>query len=343
MKRLLNTLYITSSDRYLSLDGENVVVLCGKEEVGRIPLHNLEAIVTCGFTGASPALMGACAKRNIGLSFLTGSGRFLARVSGGERGNVLLRKKQYFLSEYEGESLNIAKGFITGKIFNGRWVLERATRDHGMRVDGERIKRVSGQLKNSLKRVQECGSMETLRGIEGEAASLYFSVFDELILQQKDGFSFNGRNRRPPLDAVNALLSFVYMLLNQMNVSALETVGLDPYVGFMHGDRPGRASLSLDLMEELRPVLADRFVVSLINKRIVSPSGFLQKEDGAVIMDDDTRKSVLSAWQMRKQEMIKHPFLDEKVEWGMVPYAQALLLARYIRGDLDGYPPFMWK
>ena len=343
MKRLLNTLYITSPDRYLSLDGENVVVLCDKDEVGRVPLHNLEAIVTCGFTGASPALMGACAKRNIGLSFLSGSGRFLARVSGEDRGNVLLRKRQYFLSEDCEKSLDLAKSFITGKIFNGRWVLERVTRDHGMRVDTERLKKVSGQMKNSLKAVQECCSMETLRGIEGDAASLYFSVFDELILQQKDDFFFRGRNRRPPLDKVNALLSFAYTLLTQMNVSALETVGLDPYVGFMHGDRPGRVSLALDLMEELRPILADRFVVSLINKRIVSSSGFLQKENGAVIMDDDTRKAVLSAWQMRKQEMIKHPFLDEKVEWGMVPYAQALLLARYIRGDLDGYPPFMWK
>lgn len=343
MKRLLNTLYITSSDRYLSLDGENVVVLCDKEEVGRIPLHNLEAIVTYGFTGASPALMGACAKRNIGLSFLSQSGRFLARVSGEERGNVLLRKKQYFLSEDEEASLDIAKSFIIGKLFNSRWVLERATRDHGMRVDVERLKKVSGQLKNSLSAVQLCDSMETLRGIEGEAASLYFSVFDELILQQKTDFSFKGRNRRPPLDAVNALLSFIYTLLTQMNISALETVGLDPYVGFMHRDRPGRASLALDVMEELRPILADRFVISLINKRIVSPSGFFHKENGAVMMDDDTRKSVLSAWQMRKQEMIKHPFLDEKVEWGMVPYAQALLLARYVRGDLDGYPPFMWK
>lgn len=343
MKRLLNTLYITSSDRYLSLDGENVVILCGKTEVGRVPLHNLEAIVTYGFTGASPALMGACAKRNIGLSFLSGSGRFLARVSGEVRGNVLLRKKQYALSEDETSSLDIAKSFITGKIFNGRWVLERATRDHAMRLNTEKLKRVSAQMKNSLRAVQDCSSMETLRGIEGEAASLYFSVFDDLILQQKEDFSFTGRNRRPPLDAVNALLSFVYTLLAQMNLSALETAGLDPYVGFMHSDRPGRASLALDLMEELRPVLADRFVISLINKRIVSRSGFSQKENGAVMMDEDTRKAVLSSWQARKQEMIRHPFLDEKVEWGMTPYAQALLLTRYIRGDLDEYPPFMWK
>ncbi len=325
MKKLLNTLYITSPDKYLSLDGENVVVLFDKQEVGRVPLHNLEAIVTFGFTGASPALMGACAKRNVALSFLTQSGRFLARVSGEERGNVLLRKRQYFLPEDAGTSL------------------ERATRDHAMRLDVERLKRVSGQLKRSLSSVQRCDSMEALRGVEGEAASLYFSVFDELILQQKEDFSFHGRSRRPPLDAVNALLSFVYTLLTHMCMAALETVGLDPYVGFMHTDRPGRASLALDLMEELRPVFADRFVLSLINKRMVSFSGFYQKENGAVIMDEETRKNVLSAWQMRKQEMIKHPFLEEKVEWGMVPYTQALLLARYIRGDLDAYPPFLWK
>lgn len=343
MKKLLNTLYITSADRYLSLDGENVVVLSDKGEVGRVPLHNLEAIVTFGFTGASPALMGACAKRNIALSFLSQSGRFLARVSGEERGNVLLRKKQYFLSEDEEASLDIAKNFITGKVFNARWVLERATRDHAMRLDVERLKRVSGQLKTSLSFAQSCDSVGALRGIEGEAASLYFSVFDELILQQKEAFSFHGRSRRPPLDAVNALLSFVYTLLMHMSAAALETVGLDPYVGFMHTDRPGRASLALDLMEELRPVFADRFVLSLINKRMVSFSGFHQKENGAVIMDEETRRNVLSAWQMRKQETIKHPFLEEKVEWGMVPYAQALLLARYIRGDLDAYPPFMWK
>ncbi len=343
MKRLLNTLYVTSPDRYLALEGENIVVLSENKEVGRVPLHNLESVVTFGFTGASPALMGACAKRNIALSFLSPSGYFLARVSGRDRGNVLLRKRQYFLSEDREKGLAIAKNFIVGKIFNGRWVLERATRDHAMRVDVERLKIVSAQLKKILGAIQICTSMETLRGIEGEAASLYFSVLDELILQQKETFAFRGRSRRPPLDEFNALLSFVYTLLANMCTAALETVGLDPYVGFMHTDRPGRVSLALDLMEELRPVYADRFVISLINKRIVSPSGFFRKENGAVMMYDDTRKAVLSAWQTRKQEMIKHPFLEVKVEWGMVAHVQSLLLARYIREDLDAYPPFMWK
>ena len=265
MKKLLNTLYITSSDKYLSLDGENVVVLSEKQEVSRVPLHNLEAIVTFGFTGASPALMGACAKRNVALSFLSQSGRFLARVSGEVRGNVLLRKKQYFLSEDEEASLTIAKNFITGKVFNARWVLERAARDHAMRLDMERMKSVSGQLKKSLGTVRRCDSMGTLRGIEGEAAGLYFSVFDEMILQQKEDFSFHRRSKRPPLDATNALLSFTYTLLTNMCAAALETVGFDPYVGFMHTDRPGRASLALDLMEELRAVFVYRFFLSFFN------------------------------------------------------------------------------
>lgn len=343
MKKLLNTLYITSENRYLSLDGENVVIYEEKVEIGRIPLHNLEAIVTFGYVGASPALMGACANRNILLSFLTPNGKFLARVTGEVRGNVLLRKKQYFTSEDEMTSNIIARNFIIGKIYNSRWVIERATRDYALRLDIEKLKRVSGMLNNSIKMVAKCNSLEMLRGIEGEAASLYFSVFDDLILQQKNSFYFNNRNRRPPMDNVNALLSFTYSLLASMCASALETVGLDPYVGYLHRDRPGRVSLALDLMEDLRPVLADRFVLSIINKRIITEAGFKIKENGAVIMDDDTRKQVLSAWQSRKQETIVHPFLDEKVEWGMVPHSQALLLARYLRGDLDDYPPFMWK
>lgn len=343
MKKLLNTLYITAPERYLSLDGENVVVLEGKTEIGRVPLHNLEEIVTCGRAGASPAFMGACAKKNISLCFMNEYGRFLARVTGEVRGNVTLRKTQYRLSESDSESVKIARNFIVGKIYNSKWVIERATRDYPLRLNVERLKKVSGQLQNSIVAASVCENLDSLRGIEGEAASLYFSVFDELILQQKEHFYFHTRNKRPPLDNVNALLSFTYTLLTNTCASALESVGLDAYVGYLHRDRPGRVSLALDLMEELRSVLADRFVLSLINKRVVSPSGFTKKENGAVIMDDDTRKSVLTAWQNKKQEMIKHPFLDEKIEWGMVPFAQAMLLARFLRGDLDAYPPFMWK
>jgi CRISPR-associated protein Cas1 len=343
MRKLLNTLYVTSPDTYLSLDGENIVVLKDEKEAARIPLHNLEAIVAFGYTGASPALMGACAKANIALSFMKQNGRFLARVVGEVKGNVTLRKTQYRFSESLVESNEIAKSFITGKIYNSRWVIERATRDHAMRLDVNKLKDVTKSLVNSLKLLQESQNLEQLRGYEGEAASQYFSVFDDLILQQKESFYFHFRNKRPPLDNVNAMLSFVYTLLAHDIAAALETVGLDPYVGFLHRDRPGRVSLALDMMEELRSVCADRFVISLINKKEVHAKGFIQKEDGAVIMDDDTRKAILKAWQSRKQELIKHPFLQEKLEWGLVPHAQAMLLARFMRGDLDAYPPFMWK
>lgn len=343
MRKLLNTLYVTSPDTYLSLDGENIVVLKGDIEALRLPLHNLEGIVAFGYTGASPALMGACARKGIELSFMTQSGKFLARIVGENRGNVTLRKVQYRSSDSEERSIRIARNFIIGKVFNTRWVIERATRDYPLRLDIEKLKRVSQFMARTLESISACECLEQLRGFEGESASQYFSIFDDLILHQKDQFFFKGRNKRPPLDNVNAMLSFVYTLLAHDTAGALETVGLDAYVGFLHRDRPGRISLALDLMEEFRPVYADRFVISLINKRIVSGSGFIKKENGAVIMSDDTRKTILSSWQSRKQETITHPFLNEKVEWGLVPYVQAMLLARYIRGDLDEYPPFLWK
>lgn len=343
MKKLLNTLYITSENSYLVLDGENVVVMDKDRELGRVPLHNLDGIVSFGYRGTSPALMGACAERNISLSFLTPQGKFLGRISGKIKGNVVLRDKQYQSYHDEKISLEIAKSCILGKVFNGRWVLERAIRDHGMQVDIEKVKTASEKLKSSLQSIKECDSKEQLRGIEGEAASIYFGAFDELILQQKKDFHFQGRNRRPPLDNVNAMLSFTYTLLANMSASALETVGLDPYMGYLHTLRPGRVSLALDLMEELRTVLADKFVLTLINKRLVTGKGFKKKENGAVLMNDDTRKIILTEWQNKKKETLTHPFLKEKVEWGMVPYVQAMLLARYLRGDLDGYPPFLWK
>lgn len=343
MKKLLNTLYVTSENSYLALDGENIVVLEGQTEVGRLPLHNLEGIVSFGYRGTSPALMGACAERNISLCYLTPQGKFLARVSGKIKGNVLLREQQYASTLDETKSLSIAKNCILGKVYNARWVLERAVRDHSLQIDVERIKTISGYMKQTLDNIQHCQSKEALRGYEGEAASLYFSVFNELILQQKKEFIFAGRNRRPPLDNVNALLSFVYTLLTNHMASALESAGLDPYIGYLHTERPGRVSLALDLIEELRAVLADRFVLSLINKRIINGKDFKKKENGAVLMSDDLRKKILTEWQNKKKEVITHPYLKEKVEWGMVPHTQAMLLARYLRGDLDGYPVFLWK
>ena len=343
MKKLLNTLYITSPDRYLSLDGENVVVNENEQVVGRVPLHNLDGIVTFGYTGVSPALMGKCAKNGIDICFMSSNGKFLCRTQGEVSGNVLLRRQQYRLADDKTVSLEIARNMIAGKIFNSRWVLERTVRDHSMRIDCEKFKEKSAFLYESLKNVMNVQDIDSLRGIEGEAASIYFSVFDDMILQQKEDFSFKGRNKRPPLDNVNAMLSFAYSLTTGMCTSALEAVGLDPFVGFMHTDRPGRRSLALDLIEEFRALMCDRFVLMLINKRMISSSDFEKRENGAVIMSDDARKVFLSAWQKRKNTVVTHPFLEEKVEWGMLPYVQALLLARYIRGDLDSYPVFMWK
>lgn len=343
MKKLLNTLYVTSENSYLALDGENIVVLDKKTEIGRLPLHNLEGIVSFGYRGTSPALMGACAERNISLCYVSPQGKFLARVTGRTKGNVILREQQYASIQDDNIGLNIAKNCITGKVYNARWVLERAIRDHSMQIDTEKVKNASEKLKNSLDLIRNSESKEQLRGYEGEAASIYFGVFDELILQQKKDFRFQGRNKRPPMDNVNALLSFVYTLLTANITSALECVGLDPYMGYLHTDRPGRTSLSLDLIEELRAVLADRFVLSLINKKIISGKNFTQKENGAVLMDNDLRKKLLTEWQNKKKETLTHPYLKEKIEWGMVPYVQAMLLARYLRGDLDGYPVFLWK
>lgn len=343
MRRLLNTLYITQPDVYLSLDGDNIVLLKEQEKLGRLPLHNLESIVAFGYTGASPALMGYCADKNISLVFLTMSGRFLARVIGKSKGNVVLRKKQYAVSNDETGSARIARNFIIGKIYNNKWILERITRDYPMRVDVASFKQTSQQLSSILKDVRVCENLERLRGLEGQAAISYNKCFDQMILQQKEDFIFTSRSRRPPLDNVNAMLSFAYTLLANDTASALEAVGLDAYVGFLHRDRPGRISLALDLMEELRGCLADKFVLSQINTRAIKKEDFLRKENGAVIMTDEARKVFLAAWQNKKQEKIIHPYLGEKIPWGLVPHTQALLLARYLRNDLDEYPPFLWK
>lgn len=343
MRKLLNTLYITSETGYLALENENVVVWQEEERKGQYPLLMLEGIVSFSYKGASPALMGECVKRGISLCFMTPNGRFLARVCGESRGNVLLRKQQYRFSDNETESCRIARNFIFGKVYNSRWQLERTLRDHAMRVETDRIKSVSSQLADQLERITACEELDSLRGVEGELSARYFSVFDELILNQKETFYFDVRSRRPPLDPVNAMLSFAYTLLAHDCAAALESVGLDAYVGFMHRDRPGRESLALDLMEELRPVFADRLVLTLINTRAVQARHFQRQPSGVVLMNDEGRKIILTAWQNRKKEEITHPYLQEKMPWGLVPYVQSLLLARYIRGDLDGYPPFLWK
>ena len=343
MKKLLNVLYITVPNAYLALDGENIIVRKDEEIAMRMPFHNLENIICFGFLGASPALMEACAEHNVGLCFLTPHGRFLARITGKVKGNVLLRKKQYLTSENEEKSVQIASSFLIGKIYNCRKVIERAIRDHAFLVDVNTLSEASLALKVLMKTVNQCKTGNEIMGFEGSAAKIYFGVFEQLILQQRDSFFFKERSRRPPLDNVNALLSFLYTMLANDVASALETVGLDPYVGFLHQDRPGRPSLALDLMEELRPVFADRLVLSMINRNQITGNGFIRKESGGVIMDDLTKKVVLVSWQERKKEMILHPFLKEKIPFGLIPYVQALLLARFLRGDLDAYPPFFWN
>ena len=343
MRQLLNTLFVTSEDVYLSLDGENVVANRDGAAVARYPLHTLQSIVSFSYAGASPALMGACAQREIGLAFCSPRGRFLARVSGQMQGNVLLRRMQYRASDDPGQSCRIARNMIFGKVYNARWSIERTKRDHAMRVDGARFAAVSMQLHELLPLIAAETSLGSLRGLEGSGAAAYFSVLDEMILQGKETFYFHERSRRPPLDAFNALLSFAYSLLAHDCASALESVGLDAHVGYLHTDRPGRESLALDLMEELRPCFADRFVLTLINNRVMKSSDFEFPESGAVLLTDTGRRTFLQKWQERKKESITHPFLEEKVPWGLVPYMQSLLLARYLRGDLDAYPPFLWK
>lgn len=339
----MNTVYVNNPDRYLSLDGENLVISCDKNEIGRVPLHNIERIMTFGYTGASPALMGKCAEDGIELVFMKQNGHFLARVEGSVSGNVFLRREQYRIADDPERSLAAAKYMITAKLYNSRWSLERAARDHSLKIDVESFKRKSAFLNEASKSALSAADIDSLRGIEGEGASVYFSAFDDMILQQKEDFYFRVRSKRPPLDNVNALLSFAYSLETGMCSSALEAVGLDPYVGFMHTDRPGRRSLALDLVEEFRAPMCDRFVLSMINKRIITNDDFFKREDGAVMLTESGRKCFLSAWQKKKYDEITHPFLGEKIEWGMMPYVQAMLLARYIRGDLDCYPPFMWK
>lgn len=343
MKKLLNVLYVSTPNSYLSLDGENIVILVESSEKFRIPVHNIESIVCFGYMGASPALMGFCAEKGVGLCFLSPYGKFLARVSGGVHGNVLLRKKQFFVSDTENNCTSTAKNCITAKLINSRVVIERGIRDHAEQVDVAALEEASEYIKKSTVRLQSCKTLDEIRGVEGDCAKTYFGVFNELILQQKDSFFMNARNKRPPKDNLNAMLSFLYTILAHDIQSALETVGLDPYVGFLHRDRPGRASLALDIMEEFRAFFVDRLVLSLINRKQITAKGFTAKESGGVIMNTDTRKDVLTAWQKRKQEQITHPFLNEKISIGLLPYVQALLLTRYLRGDLDAYPPFLWK
>jgi CRISPR-associated protein Cas1 len=342
MKKLLNTLFVTTQGAYLHRDGEAVAVRDGDRLLLRVPSHNLESIVCLGRVSVSPPLIGMCGERRIQIAHLTEHGEFMGRVQGPVSGNVLLRRTQYRWADDPPKAAAIAQSIVAAKVANSRTVLLRARRQ---------AQQVPESLDSAIARLGRIGEellqgdkpLETVRAVEGEAAKCYFAAFDHLIVQQKDGFRFTGRSRRPPADPVNAMLSFSYTLLAHECTGALEGVGLDPYVGFLHADRPGRPGLALDLMEEFRAVIADRLVLTLINRQQVAAGDFESREDGGVWMTDKARKTLLETWQKRKQEEVLHPFLGESIPLGLFPHAQALLLARYIRGDLDAYPALIWK
>jgi len=342
VKKHLNTLFVTTQGAYLAKDGETVAVRIEGEIALRIPLHTLESIVCFGNVGCSPFLMGACGERKVGLSFLTENGRFMARIQGPTSGNVLLRREQYRRADDPGFSAQVAAACVLGKVANCRTVLLRTLRDHGDKVDALAVQGAIDRLGASLRRLQSGLSLEEIRGVEGDAAHVYFGVFDHLIVRDKAHFFMRQRSRRPPLDRINCLLSFLYTLLVNDIRSAIESVGLDPAVGYLHRDRPGRAGLALDLMEEFRP-MADRLAVSLVNLGQMQRDDFVISDGGAVRMSDAARKTLLVAYQKRKQDEVMHPFVEEKMSLGLFHHIQALLFARYLRGELDGYPPVIWK
>lgn len=387
MKHHLNTLFITTQESYLAKEGEAVLVRVEKQTKLRVPVHTLGGIVCFGRVGLSPSLMGLCGERGVAITLLSESGQFRARVNGYTPGNVLLRREQYRRADSPDASARIATAIVSAKVANGRAVLLRGCRDYPDAPGVPELQGAANRMAGTLVELQrQTGPgdgpaiipLDTVRGLEGEAANAYFGAFDHLIVAQREpdgegggppgvsvaasadttaadtggtgtrsagaaGFAFRTRSRRPPLDAVNALLSFLYAMLGHDARAACEATGLDPEVGFLHRDRPGRPGCALDLMEELRPFLADRLALSLINRRQVAPGGFTATESGAVRMDDSTRKAVLVAYQKRKQETILHPFIGEKVTVGLLVHLQARLLARHLRGDLDAYPAFVWK
>lgn len=346
MRRQLNTLYVTTDGAWLRKDGANIVMEVDKEIRARLPVHMLESLVCLGRVLVSPPLLGYCAEQGISVCFLTTNGKFLARVEGPVSGNVLLRRQQYRCSDDASRCGKLVRNVLLGKVHNQRAVLGRALRDHSEKladVDESALSHAYKRLDRIADKLMQEESVDVLRGLEGEAAQAYFGVFDHLIRVPVPTLRFKARSRRPPLDPVNALLSFLYTLITHDCRSALESVGLDPAVGFLHRDRPGRPSLALDLLEEFRPLLADRLALSLINRRQLSERDFQTMENGAVMLQDDARKIVLTAYQERKREDLRHVFLEEKAPIGLFPFIQAQLMARHLRGDLDAYPPFLWK
>lgn len=344
MKHVRNTLYITIEDAWVHKDGETITVHKDKARIGQFPIHMIGELVCFGYgINVSPQLVEHCARENVTVSYLDGRGKFMARLQGPTHGNVLLRRSQYRDADCPERALNIARCCVAAKIQNQRSVLLRHLRNHSGCNGEEQIKTALVNMEISLDSARKSENVNILRGIEGSAAEEYFGVFDFLVLVPGPEFRFHNRSRRPPMDRINALLSYAYSILALDMRSALEAVGLDPYVGYLHVERPGRPSLALDLMEEFRAPVADRLVLSLVNLRQVSASGFEVKPNGEVVMDDETRKIFLAAWQKRKREEILHPVLDENLETGLVYISQARFLARHIRGDLDFYPAFLWR
>jgi CRISPR-associated protein Cas1 len=343
MRKLLNTLHVMTQGAYVHRDGETIAIKIGDELKLRVPVHTLEGLVCWGRVSCSPPALGLCCEQGVGISFLSEHGKFIARVNGPVSGNVLLRRQQYRMADDRDSALPVVRTVVAAKIANSRVVLLRAAREIVDEVREKELRDAATRLSWAGLEAARAGSIDEARGHEGMAGQAYFSVFDQMIAGDREVFHFGGRSRRPPLDRTNALLSFVYALLRHDIESALECVGLDPAVGFLHTDRPGRPSLALDLMEELRAALADRLVLTLINRRQVQGSGFAEQDGGGIQMDEDTRKRVISAWQLRKQEEIEHPYLRERIPVGLVPYVQALLLARHVRGGLDAYPAFFWR
>lgn len=344
MKKHLNTLYVTKEGAYAHRDGETVVVEVEKAKALQLPIHTLQSIVIIGHDiMVSPGLMHLCSEHAVSLAFFSANGRFIARMQGPQTGNVLLRREQYRRADDFAASLEIARPIVAAKVVNARSALQRCLRNYPEHEHRAELTETIDRLGFVQQRVREARSLDELRGIEGEAANEYFSRFDDLITAQKESFRFAGRNRRPPRDPLNAMLSFTYTLLHHDVASALEGVGLDPAVGFMHRDRPGRHSLALDVMEEFRVYIADRLVLSLINLGQVKEKDFEKSDSGAVVMCDAARKELITTYQKRKQEEIKHPYLEESVGVGLLPHIQAQLLARYLRGDLDLYPAFVYR
>lgn len=343
VKKVLNTLFVMTQKSYLAKEGESVVVRVDGQPQSRFPIHNLAGIVCFGNIGCSPFLMGHCANNNVSISFLTENGRFLAKAVGKTSGNVLLRREQYRRTDDPEHAGEVARNIVLAKVANCRAVLARGIRDHSEKIDTESIRKAYKRLTNIGRRLLKSDNTDYIRGLEGEAANTYFDVFSNLVTANHENFSFTERSRRPPLDRMNALLSFLYVMLAHDAESALECTGLDPQVGFLHRERPGRASLALDIMEELRPVVADRLALTLVNRQQITPRGFTIQESGTVLMDDETRKTVLQAYQERKRSELAHPLLKTKTQLGMVPYTQALLMARYLRGDVSEYSPFLWR